>query len=190
MRKALRVLLTIFIFNLLLLEAFSQLGDVLWQEDFNSLDNWITETGNGSWGWGNGELQFYQADNVSISEIPGDDGNYGLKIEAREESGPNIIDQRGNPLSYTSGRLNTKSFISLKYGVIETRVWVPNIELGGWPAVWMLGTSNYSWPTKGGNPYQGHHQIEWDAKQHKAGIYLVKLTAGQQTTVQKCFLNY
>lgn len=149
MDKTLRVLLTITLLKLLVLTSSAQVGNVIWQENFNNLDQWIIETGNGSWGWGNGELQFYQADNVSISEIPGETGNYGLRIEAREESGPNIVDQWGNPLNFTSGRLNTKSHISVRYGVIETRVWVPNINLGGWPAVWMLGTSNFSWPSKG-----------------------------------------
>jgi beta-glucanase (GH16 family) len=149
MEKAAPRFLFILLFNLWLFGVYAQIGQVLWQEDFNNLDNWIIETGNGSWGWGNGELEFYQADNVSIEEIPGETGNYGLRIEAREESGPNIVDQWGNPLNYTSGRINTKSFTSIRYGVIETRVMVPNIDLGGWPAVWLLGTSNYSWPQKG-----------------------------------------
>ncbi|MFO8145151.1 MAG: FlgD immunoglobulin-like domain containing protein [Candidatus Syntrophosphaera sp.] len=127
----------------------AQIGELIWAEDFDDLDNWIIETGNGSWGWGNGELEFYQAANVSISEITGEPGNNALHITAREETGPNIVDQWGNPLSYTSGRINTKSKVSLKYGMIETRVRVPNIDLGGWPAVWMLGTANYAWPRKG-----------------------------------------
>lgn len=131
------------------MQAFAQLGQVIWEEDFNHLDHWIIENGNGSWGWGNGELQFYQQENLDIIEIEGEAGNYALKITAQQESGPNIVDQWGNPLNYTSGRINTKSKVSLKYGMIETRVKVPNINLGGWPAVWMLGTSNYSWPSKG-----------------------------------------
>lgn len=127
----------------------AQIGDLIWTEDFDDLDNWIVETGNGAWGWGNGELQFYQAANVGISEIPGEAGNNALRITARQESGPGIVDQWGNPLQYTSGRINTKSKVSIKYGLIETRVRVPDIDLGGWPAVWMLGTANYAWPRKG-----------------------------------------
>ena len=38
----------------------------------------------------------------------------------------------------------SKSFVTVKYGMIETRVRVPNLDLGGWPAVWMLGTANYA----------------------------------------------
>jgi hypothetical protein len=33
--------------------------------------------------------------------------------------------------------------------VIETRVSVPDLDLGGWPAVWLLGTSNLNWPRSG-----------------------------------------
>lgn len=127
----------------------AQVGALIWEEQFNSLDNWIIETGNGSWGWGNGELEYYQAANVTISAIPEEPGNNALRITARQESGPNIVDQWGNPLSYTSGRINSKSKVSIKYGMIETRVRIPNIDLGGWPAVWMLGTANYNWPRKG-----------------------------------------
>ena len=39
--------------------------------------------------------------------------------------------------------------MSVKYGMIETRVRVPDIDLGGWPAVWLLGTANYAWPRCG-----------------------------------------
>lgn len=127
----------------------AQIGELIWEENFDNLDNWIIETGNGSWGWGNGELEYYQASNVSITPIPGEPGNNALRITARQESGPNIVDQWGNPLSYTSGKINSKSKFSLRYGLIETRVRVPNIDLGGWPAVWMLGTANYTWPRKG-----------------------------------------
>jgi beta-glucanase (GH16 family) len=127
----------------------AQIGEVIWQEDFNNLENWIIETGNGSWGWGNGELQFYKQENVSIVPVPGEPGNNALCITARAESGPNIVDQWGNPLQYTSGRLNTKSKVAVKYGMVEARVLIPNIHLGGWPAVWMLGTANYAWPRKG-----------------------------------------
>ena len=96
--------------------------------NFENLDNWIIESGNGSWGWGNGELEFYQENNVEISEIPGEPGNNGLHITVRQETGAGIVDQWGNPLNYTSGRINTKSKVSVKYGVIETRISVPDIS--------------------------------------------------------------
>jgi len=127
----------------------SQIGNVIWEENFNNLDNWIKETGNGYWGWGNGELEFYKEENAIISEIPGEPGNNALHITAKEETGPEIVDQWGNPLNHTSARVNTKSKISIKYGLIESRVSVSDIDLGGWPAVWLLGTANYAWPRNG-----------------------------------------
>jgi len=129
--------------------AFTQIGDLIWEENFNDLDNWIKITGNGSWGWGNGELEFYKEENVSISPIPDDPSNNALHIIARNESGPDITDQWGNPLSYTSGKVISKSNVSVKYGVIEARVRVPDLNVGGWPAVWLLGTSNLTWPYNG-----------------------------------------
>lgn len=127
----------------------AEIGDIIWEENFDNLDNWLIETGNGSWGWGNGELEYYHGDNVEIAEIPGDPGNNALHITARQESGPGIVDQWGNPLNYTSGKVTTKSFLSLKYGMIETRVSIPDLDVGGWPAIWMLGTANYNWPLRG-----------------------------------------
>ena len=129
--------------------ASAQIGEVIWEENFNNLENWLIETGNGSWGWGNGELQFYSEDNVQISEIPNEPGNNGLHIIGREESGNGIMDQWGNPLNYTSGKVTSKSKISVHYGMIEARVMVPDINLGGWPALWLLGTANYGWPRCG-----------------------------------------
>ena len=136
---------------LLMQISFSQInpGEVIWEENFDNLDNWIIETGNGSWGWGNGELQYYKPENVEIVEVPEETGNNAVQITAKEESGADITDQWGNPLHYTSGRINTKSKVSVKYGVIETRVLIPDIDLGGWPAVWLLGLSNLTWPRNG-----------------------------------------
>ena len=126
-----------------------QIGDLIFEERFDNLDNWLIEDGNGSWGWGNGELQYYHPDNVSISEIPNEPGNNALKITSLQESGPGIVDQWGNSLNYTSGKVTSKSKISVQYGVIETRIQVPDLDLGGWPAFWMLGTANYGWPRCG-----------------------------------------
>ena len=140
----------IFIFLIFISEfSTAQIGEIIWEENFDNLDNWLIETGNGSWGWGNGELQYYSENNVEISEIPNEPGSNGLHIIGKEESGSNILDQWGNSLNYTSGKITSKSKISVQYGMIETRVMVPDIDLGGWPAVWMLGTANYNWPRCG-----------------------------------------
>ncbi|MBC8426236.1 glycoside hydrolase family 16 protein, partial [bacterium] len=127
----------------------AQVGTLIWEDDFDNLDNWLITTGNGYWGWGNGELEYYQEDNVEIATIPGEPGNTALRITARQESGPGIVDQWGNPLSYTSGKVVSKSFVTVKYGMIETRVRIPDIDLAGWPAVWLLGSANYAWPRCG-----------------------------------------
>ena len=140
----------IFIFLIFISEfSTAQIGEIIWEENFDNLDNWLIETGNGSWGWGNGELQYYSDNNVEILEIPNEPGNNGLHIIGKEESGANIVDQWGNSLNYTSGKITSKSKISVQYGMIETRALVPDIDLGGWPAIWMLGTANYNWPRCG-----------------------------------------
>ena len=53
---------------LIVISEFStaQIGEIIWEENFDNLDNWLIETGNGSWGWGNGELQYYSENNVEI----------------------------------------------------------------------------------------------------------------------------
>ena len=139
----------ILIYILLISSIFAQIGDLIWEENFNDLDNWIKITGNGSWGWGNGELEYYKEENVEISSIPDEPNNNALHITAKSESGPDITDQWGNPLFYTSGKVISKSNVSIKYGVVETRVRIPDLDVGGWPAVWLLGTSNYAWPRNG-----------------------------------------
>jgi len=127
----------------------AQIGKLIWEENFNSLENWIIDTGNRNWGWGNGELQFYSSQNVSITEILGETGNNAVKITAKNESGSSIVDKWGNPLEFTSGKINSKSKVTIHYGMVETRIRVPNLETGGWPAFWLLGTSNFEWPHKG-----------------------------------------
>ena len=172
--------------------GYGQIGAVIWEEDFNNLDNWISETGNGYWGWGNGELEFYKPDNAIISEIPGEPGNNALHITAKEETGPDIVDQWGNPLNYTSARINTKSKISIKYGVIETRVNVPDIDLGGWPAVWMLGTANYAWPRSGEIDMMemGHKKAFRDLHdEHNGGNGLNNSTVNQMAGANAIFFS-
>lgn len=129
--------------------AHSQVGALLWQDEFDDLSHWLKVEGNGNWGWGNGELQYYRNQNVDIADVPGEPGNKALRIVAKQESGPGIVDQWGNPLAYTSGKVVTHSFVTIQYGMIEARVRVPNLDLGGWPALWMLGTANVGWPGSG-----------------------------------------
>ena len=51
--KKVAILLLFFLFTI-----NAQDRDIIWEENFNNLDNWMKVTGNGSWGWGNGELEF------------------------------------------------------------------------------------------------------------------------------------
>jgi len=184
------LLLTILLISVNLLLA--QIGDVIWEDNFENLDNWIIETGNGSWGWGNGELEFYHENNVEIAEIPGEPGNNALHITAQEESGPEIVDQWGNPLNHTSGRINTKSKLSVKYGMIETRVSIPDLDLGGWPAVWMLGTANYGWPRNGEIDMMemGHTQAFRDLHdEHNGGNGMNNSTVNQMVGSNAIFFS-
>lgn len=137
------------IFILMSVPAFPQIGDLIWEENFDDLENWNKSVGSGSYGWGNGELQYYKEENAQISEIPDEPGNNALHIVAKEETGADIVDQWGNPLNYTSGRLNTRSKIAVQYGLIEVRMRVPDLNLGGWPAVWLQGASGQGWPKNG-----------------------------------------
>ena len=94
-------------------------------------------------------MQFYSSQNVSITEIPGEVGNNAVKITAKNESGSSIVDKWGNPLDFTSGKINSKSKVTIHYGMVETRIKVPNLETLGWPAFWLLGTYNFGWHHKG-----------------------------------------
>ncbi len=125
----------------------AQIGNVLWEENFNEFNSeqWNKDIGDGCdqnlCGWGNQELQSYEENNVYTEDIPGESGNRALVLEARRETSGS----RG----FTSGKVTTENKVSVHYGVIEVRVRVPNLEQGLWPAVWLLGTANITWPGKG-----------------------------------------
>ena len=118
--------------------------ELFWQDEFDgdklNLDNWNYMYGDGSMygnpGWGNQEEQYYQEENVSIK-----DGN--LVITAKKES--------AGGKSYTSARINTKEKVAIKYGYIESKISLPEVE-GLWPAFWMLPESDTpygGWPASG-----------------------------------------
>ena len=114
--------------SLIATSTFGQAWTLIWEENFsgNSLDQsvWTHELGTGSqyglWGWGNGELQFYQAGN---SEVSGGT----LKIIAKEE--PNgLTDSWGNTMYYSSSRIKTDNKFMIRYGKIEARIKTVNGE--------------------------------------------------------------
>jgi beta-glucanase (GH16 family) len=98
---------------------------------------WNVDVGDGCpdlCGWGNDELQRYEADNLIVS-------GGTLKIEGRQD-----LDG-----SYTSGRINTKGKFDFQYGRVEVRARIPSGQ-GTWPAIWLLHsdpTIYGPWPLSG-----------------------------------------
>lgn len=135
----------------LILASFHTLGQsclpVVWEDDFSqsSLDtgSWEVQTGDGCdqgagmCGWGNSELQNYQADNLTLA-------NGVLTIEARKE--------RIKSTQYTSGRIRTANMPNSgewAFGRFEARMKFPDGQ-GMWPAFWMLPTDPaQGWPMSG-----------------------------------------
>lgn len=72
----------------------AQVGQLLWEDNFDTINtsHWNIVEGNGCQlganlcGWGNQELEYYQADNVAIEPVPGEPGNSALVLEARAEN--------------------------------------------------------------------------------------------------------
>ena len=112
---------------------------LVWSDEFDgesiNEDYWNFEIGNGNWGWGNGEHQYYRQENASI-----EDGK--LVIEARNEN--------FGGFNYTSTRMQTRNKVDFLYGKVVASIKVP--EAGGtWPAFWMMPTNSVygGWPHSG-----------------------------------------
>lgn len=134
--------------------------DLVWSDEFSgtSLDpkKWEAQIGRGcelpsGCGWGNGELQYYQAQNAEVS-------GGTLKIWARAEN------VGGAP--FTSARLRTKGRFAKTYGIFEARIKLPAFD-GAWPAFWMMPETD----TYGGWAASGEIDImeaknQCDAAQH------------------------
>jgi beta-glucanase (GH16 family) len=135
--------------NTVYYSVFFKTENLLWSDEFSdaaiNTDYWSFETGDGCeqnlCGWGNEELQIYREENVSIEQIPEEEGNRAMVIEA--ESLENN--------AFASGRVKTEGKVDIKFGVIEVRMKVPNLETGLWPAAWMIGSNNdeVGWPQSG-----------------------------------------
>ncbi len=137
----------VFFMYLMVLSMVSKAQDcyiLAWSDEFDgtSLDSskWRCQIGNGypdSWGWGNGEEQYYTnyTDNIQVS-------NGTLKITANNNS--------TGGFSYSSARLRTKGLFDFKYGYVDIRFKVPSGQ-GLWPAFWMLPTDEVygPWPASG-----------------------------------------
>ena len=160
-----RIILSI-IFFVSYTASFSQNWQLIWEDDFNgnSLDQskWIHDIGTGSqygmWGWGNGELQYYQPQNTILS-------NGNAKIEVKEE--PNgIVDSWGASSYFSSSKITTKGIFDFRYGKVEARIKTIDGQ-GFWPAFWMLPTGG-SWPCDG----------EIDIMEQWGNNYLTNSTTG------------
>ncbi len=151
----------------------------VWSDEFEGPEvdsqNWTFEIGTGSWGWGNGEWQYYTSrpQNARI-----EDGK--LVIEARKEN--------YGGKSYTSARLKTQGKRSFQYGRIEARIKMPTGGTGIWPAFWMLGNnfSTAGWPACGeldivemmSNPYQALGTIHYGS----SDPYITENNGGKNST--------
>jgi beta-glucanase (GH16 family) len=117
--------------------SYSQNWQLVWSDEFSDSisSDWVFETGRGSNGWGNNELQYYRKENATVE-------NGALVVTAKKES--------FNGASYTSARLKTQGLKSWKYGKIEAKISLPSFQ-GAWPAFWMLGDniSSVGWPSCG-----------------------------------------
>ncbi len=139
-RKLLSLFLMVILFATLLPapKAEAATWNLVWSDEFNgsslNTSNWTYETGTGSGGWGNNELQYYtgRSENVQVTG-----GN--LVITARRES--------YGGMNYTSARIKTQGLKSFTYGKVEARIKLPTGQ-GLWPAFWMLGTNitSVGWP--------------------------------------------
>ena len=119
-------------------EAYAGM-DLIWRDEFSGAaideSKWNFEIGNGNWGWGNNELQYYKKENAQIYEDH-------LVITALKEN--------FNGFDYTSTRMTTQNKFDFKYGRVDIRANLP-FGQGIWPALWMLG-SNFNtagWPACG-----------------------------------------
>ena len=161
-----KVRIIFFLISLFVFSLNAQNWQLVWEDDFNgsSLDQskWVHDIGTGSqygmWGWGNGELQYYQPQNTTL--------NNGIaKIEVKEE--PNGIIDSWSAISYfSSSKITTKGLFNFRYGKVEARIKTIDGQ-GFWPAFWML-PSNGSWPCDG----------EIDIMEQWGNDYLTNSTSG------------
>lgn len=110
----------------------------VWSDEFDgtslNTSNWIAESGTGSSGWGNNELQYYTNRSQNLQVTGGN-----LVITAQKES--------YGGMNYTSARIKTQGLRNFTYGKIEARIKLPTGQ-GLWPAFWMLGSNitSVNWP--------------------------------------------
>ncbi|MCO1336055.1 family 16 glycosylhydrolase [Microbulbifer sp. OS29] len=111
---------------------------LVWEDEFNgnNIDSsvWTYDVGNS--GWGNNELQTYTA-NTENAYL--EDGNLIIQALQNDDG------------SFTSARLKSLGRMTYKYGTIEARIKLPDLDAGLWPAFWQLGGDygQAGWPACG-----------------------------------------
>ncbi|MHC5109358.1 MAG: PKD domain-containing protein [Planctomycetota bacterium] len=113
---------------------------LVWSDEFDGpmLDRTMWTFNAGNHGFGNGELQYHTArpENIYME-------NGNLVIEARDE------DYLATP--FTSSRVTTLGRFAFRYGRLEARIKLPDLDNGLWPAFWLLGNDfgQLNWPACG-----------------------------------------
>jgi beta-glucanase (GH16 family) len=101
---------------------------LVWSDEFDGgavdAHKWSFDTGNGSHGWGNDELEYYtsRSNNVYVA-----DGLLHILAQKEPYQG----------CGYTSAKLKSSGLFSQKYGRFEFQARLPQGQ-GFWPALWMM----------------------------------------------------
>jgi len=116
-----------------------QAGDLIWSDEFSDNgapdpNNWTYDIGNGEWGWGNNEVQYYTDDSRNV----------------RVENGNLIISALKEGDQWTSARIKTQGLKTFTYVTVKVKAMLPEGS-GTWPAIWMLGSdiTKVGWPASG-----------------------------------------
>jgi beta-glucanase (GH16 family) len=123
--------------------AVAATTDTTWSDEFigragtaPDRRKWGYNTGGGTNGWGNKELQSYTTSTQNAAL----DGAGHLVVTARKAAPGSTARCWYGACRYTSARLLTLSRFGQKYGHVEARLKVP-AGAGLWPAFWMLDTN-------------------------------------------------
>lgn len=122
---------------------------LVWNDEFDTINtnNWTFETGGE--GWGNEELQYYTGGDNAYIQYDAQAGSNVVVLEARQEN-PQGYNCWYGYCEYTSTRMITRNKQEFTYGRIEARIKLPQTQ-GIWPAFWMLGNDlgSVNWPQSG-----------------------------------------
>lgn len=130
-------------------------GTLVWSDEFTNATGanaapdagvWSYETGNGTSGWGNNELEYYCAYGATASPCSTTTPNAYVGTDGYLH----IVAQQPSSGVYTSARLKTQGLFGFQYGRLEIRARLPEAQ-GLWPAGWLLGAdeATVGWPACG-----------------------------------------